>query len=153
MIKSVVLIGLGVAVLAGCQAAPTDTASVEGTSEESILSLEVGWCLDDIDQPIAQEMTEIPAVSCDEPHQSEVYAEILIDEPSFPGVDAVVDFASESCTQAFESFIGLPYIESELSFHFYYPTANSWAVGDRSVFCVAYDPEGDSVGTLSEALR
>jgi hypothetical protein len=151
--KPVALIGLGVAVLAGCQAAPIDAASGESASEKSILSLEVGWCLNDVDQPIAQEMTDIPAVPCDQPHQSEVYAEIFIDEPSFPGVDALVDFASENCTQAFESFIGLPYIDSELSFHFYYPTANSWAVGDRSVFCVAYDPEGDTAGSLEEALR
>jgi hypothetical protein len=67
--KPVALIGLGVAVLAGCQAAPIDAASGESASEKSILSLEVGWCLNDVDQPIAQEMTDIPAVPCDQPHQ------------------------------------------------------------------------------------
>ena len=147
------MLGLGLLTLAGCQATSAPASPDENSAEESILSLEVGWCLNDIDQPIAQEMTDVPTVSCDELHQSEVYAEILIDEASYPGVDSVVDFAAEQCTLAFESFIGLPYIDSELSFHYYYPTANSWAVGDRSVFCVAYDPAGDTVGSLEEALR
>jgi hypothetical protein len=146
-------LGLGLLALAGCQATSAPSSPDDYSAEESILSLEVGSCLNDIDQPIAQEMTDVPTVPCDDPHQSEVYAEILVDEASFPGIDAVVEFAAEKCTQAFESFIGLPYIDSELSFHFYYPTANSWAVGDRSVFCVAYDPEGATAGSLEEALR
>ena len=151
--RFVSLLGVGVFTLSGCQATTVASSPGDGSAEQSILSLEVGWCLNDIDQPIAQEMTEVPTVPCDQPHQSEVYAEIPIDEASFPGVDSVVDFAAEVCTQAFESFIGLPYMDSELSFHYYYPTANSWAVGDRSVFCVAYDPAGDTVGSLDEALR
>jgi hypothetical protein len=151
--RVVLILGVGLIALAGCQATSAPSSPDESSAEESILSLEVGWCLNDIDQPIAQEMTDVPTVPCGEPHQSEVYAEILIDEASFPGVDAVVDVAADQCTQAFESFIGLPFIDSELSFHYYYPTANSWAVGDRSVFCVAYDPAGDTVGSLEEALR
>jgi hypothetical protein len=151
--RPVFFLGLGLFALTGCQAASTASSPGATSAEESLLSLEVGWCLNDVDQPIAQEMTDVPTVACDQPHQSEVYAEILIDEASFPGVDAVIDFAADQCTQAFESFIGLPYIDSELSFHYYYPTANSWAVGDRSVFCVAYDPAGDTVGSLAEAYR
>ena len=147
-------LSLAIMGLTGC--APSDddrpaNSSVE--SDVSVLSLEVGSCLNDISQPVAQEMTEIPAVPCEEPHQSEVYAEVLIEEASFPGVDAVTEFAIERCESAFEGFVGLSYAESTLSFHYYYPTQNSWAVGDRSVFCVVYDPAGNSEGTLANAQR
>lgn len=98
-------------------------------------------------------MTEIPAFPCNQPHQSEVYAEVFVDDASFPGVDAVVAFASEACEGEFGRFIGLPYDEPTLSFHFYYPAQSSWAVGDRSVFCVVYDPAGDNEGTLADSQR
>jgi hypothetical protein len=150
------LVGLCLSVigLAGC--VPSDGDRPANTSVESdlsVLSLEVGSCLNDISQPVAQEMTEIPALSCDEPHQSEVFAEILIDDASYPGVDAVTAFAVEHCEREFEQFVGLPYEQSTLSFHYYYPTQNSWAVGDRSVFCVAYDPSGDTEGSLADSQR
>ena len=151
---ALIAVSLSVWAVAGC-AAPTPSAGSEGVpdTEVSVLSLQVGSCLNDIDQPIAQEMTEIPALDCEEPHQSEVYAEVFIDDASFPGSDAVTAFAIERCEAEFEQFVGLPYAESTLSFHYYYPTQNSWAIGDRSVFCVVYDPAGNSEGTLANTRR
>jgi len=151
---ALIAVSLSAGLLAGC-AAPTPSLGSEGSpdSEVSVLSLQVGSCLNDVDQPIAQEMTEIPAVDCEEPHQSEVYAEVFIDDASFPGIDTVTAFAIERCEAEFEQFVGLPYAESTLSFHYYYPTQNSWAIGDRSVFCVVYDPAGNSEGSLANTRR
>jgi hypothetical protein len=154
MNRSVTAITLAVLATAGCSAAGNSGESEDtGSADISVLTLEVGSCLNDVDQPIAQEMTEIPSVPCSEPHQSEVYAEVVVDDASFPGVDAVAALASEACEAEFARFMGLPYDESTLSFHFYYPTQSSWAVGDRSVFCVVYDPAGDSEGTLANSQR
>ena len=154
MNRPLTAIALAALATAGCSADGDPAESATSASADlSVLSLEVGSCLNDIGQPIAQEMTEIPAFPCNQPHQSEVYAEVFVDDASFPGVDAVVAFASEACEGEFGRFIGLPYDESTLSFHFYYPTQSSWAVGDRSVFCVVYDPAGDSEGSLADSQR
>lgn len=154
MNRSLTAIALAALATAGCSTAGEASESEKpGSADISVLTLEVGSCLNDVDQPIAQEMTEIPSVPCSDPHQSEVYAEVMVDDPSFPGVDAVAAFASEACEAEFGKFIGLPYDESTLSFHFYYPTQSSWAVGDRSVFCVVYDPAGESEGTLANSQR
>ena len=151
---ALIAVSVSVGLLAGCATPAPSPRSEDATDADvSVLSLQVGSCLNDVDQPIAQELTEIPAVPCEEPHQSEVYAEVLVEEASFPGIDAVTAFAIERCEAEFERFVGLPYAESTLSFHYYYPTQNSWAIGDRSVFCVLYDPAGTSEGTLANSQR
>lgn len=122
-------------------------------TEESLLTLEVGTCLNDVDQPIAQELTSVPLVDCGEPHQSEVYAEVVIDDATYPGIDELNTRAASVCEDEFGRFIGLDYSVSTLSFHFYYPTFSSWAVGDRSIYCVVFDPGVDTTGSLRGAAR
>ena len=145
--------------LAGCQAAVSGTAGVNSSGEADtaqtvrVLALSVGTCLNDVDQPLAQDVTEVPAVDCTEPHQSEVYAEIILDSGDYPGVDAVVAEAQDQCMREFGQFVGLDFAASTLNFHFYYPTARSWAVGDRSIYCVVFDPGVDTVGSLAGAAR
>ena len=145
-------------VLTGCQPAPAASdVSVSGGDGSapavSVLELTVGTCLNDVDQPLGQDLTEVPAVPCDEPHQSEVYAEVPVDEADYPGVDAVVQRAQRECIDEFGQFVGLEFAASELNFHYYYPTGSSWAAGDRSIYCVIFDPGVDTVGTLAGAAR
>ena len=144
--------------LAGCQpAGPTTTPQQPGSGDSapavSVLELSVGTCLNDVDQPLGQDPTEVPAVPCDEPHQSEVYADIIVNEPDYPGVDAMVQRAQQECIDEFGQFVGLEFAASELNFHFYYPTASSWSAGDRSIYCVVFDPGAETGGTLAGAER
>lgn len=150
-------VALAAAVLVtGCQ--PVDGAnapaqpSVDEASAPST-ALVPGMCLNDVDQPLAAQLTEIPTVDCAEPHQSEVYADITLEGEDYPGVDQVNDFAAEACEEAFGEFIGVDYRVSELSFHYYYPTFSRFAEGDRSIYCVAFDPEGDTTGSLEGVAR
>ena len=140
--------------LSACQASPEqETPPAPTAASVSTLSLEVGTCLNDVDQPLAQDLTEIPAVDCAFPHQSEVFAEILLDDGDFPGVDRLVEQAVNQCEAEFGRFIGIDYRQSQLSYHFYYPTARTWSEGDRSLFCVVFDPGVDSVGSLEGVAR
>lgn len=147
----------GLLILAGCQAGPatsTDTVDDSAASASvSVLELEVGTCLNDVDQPLAQDLTEIPSVSCTEPHQSEVFAEVVLEGGDFPGVDEVASVATTECMAEFGRFVGLDFSASQLNYHYYYPTASSWALGDRSIYCVVFDPGQETVGSLQGVAR
>lgn len=149
MIRFVIPLVLAPLMLSGCQ-------SIQGQStdaELSLLRLEVGTCLNDVEQPIGQDMTDVPLVPCDEPHESEVFAEILLDDDAFPGIDAITAEASTGCLEEFSRFVGVDYQDSTLSFHYYYPTETSWSVGDRSIFCVGFEPGALTTGTLADSKR
>ncbi len=147
----------GALVLSGCQTPQSGTTSdASGSTSPSsvpILELSVGTCLNDVDQPLAQDLTEVPAVSCSQPHQSEVYAEVSLRDSDYPGVDAVIREAQRQCIAEFTQFVGIDFAASGLNFHYYYPTASSWAVGDRSIYCVVFDPGVETVGSLAGAAR
>jgi hypothetical protein len=117
------------------------------------LELEVGTCLNDVDQPLAQDLTDIPSVPCNEPHQSEVFSEVIVEGSQYPGVDEVTATATAECMAEFGRFVGLDFAASQLNYHYYYPTSSSWAVGDRSIYCVVFDPGVDTVGTLQGVAR
>jgi hypothetical protein len=144
--------------LSGCQStgnsatvSPADAGG--GDTALGVLELEVGTCLNDVDQPLAQDLTDIPSVPCNEPHQSEVFAEVTVDSGEYPGVDSVTAQATSECMSEFGRFVGLDFAASRLNYHFYYPTASSWALGDRSIYCVVFDPGVETVGTLQGVAR
>jgi hypothetical protein len=149
VIRVLAFLALAPLFLSGCQ-------SLQGQQVEpevSLLRLEVGTCLNDVEQPIGQDMTNVPLVPCDEPHESEVFAEVALEADEFPGIDAITEEASTRCLEEFSRFIGLDYQDSQLSFHYYYPTETSWSLGDRSIFCVGFEPGTMTIGTLAGAQR
>lgn len=149
------LIGTGIILLGltGCQAGTTAVSIDPEEATINVLELEVGTCLNDVDQPLAQDLVDVPAVECTTPHQSEVFTELAIDGSDYPGVDALTDHAVEGCQTEFQRFVGVEFAASELNFHYYYPTQSSWAVGDRSIYCVIFDPGTTTVGTLRGVER
>jgi hypothetical protein len=78
---------------------------------------------------------------------------MTLPDGDFPGEEAVVEQADESCTAEFESFVGLPYEESALYLSYLTPSEETWPAGDREVLCTVYDPAGDTTGTLFDANR
>jgi hypothetical protein len=147
---------VALACVAGCQSAESvDDVGMEAEASDAVstLDLEVGQCLNDVDQPLAQDLTEIPSVDCKQPHQSEVFAEVVLEDGDYPGVDSIVIEAVARCEAEFAEFVGIDFRSSGLSYHYYYPTQRTWADGDRSVFCVVFDPGVDSVGSLAGSAR
>ena len=146
----VLALSLAVASLTGCSV----LSDALGEGEQGVFTLAVGDCLNDDTQE--GEVSTIPVVDCDEPHDSEVYASVLMDDGDYPGEDATVAFADEQCTAQFEAFVGLSPEESKYGYGVLYPTAQSWAGGDREVLCriVLGDGNGNTVkvtGSLENA--
>ena len=162
MVRNVVAVSLTAAVLcvSGCQSDPPDLAVLPPVADtdsavvlQPVLRLDVGDCLMDQSTPIGGDLVDVPLIDCQQPHESEVYAEIVMEGTGFPGVDDVMNTAIAQCLAEFDTFVGIDYSSSALDFSYYYPTPSSWAVGDRSIFCVVFDPGVLTTGTLEGSRR
>ena len=143
---------LAALLLAGCSApgaAPTPTPT--GPPEVDVVSLAVGDCLDTHGRPGLAKA--VPVVDCSIEHDSEAYARIVLDDGEFPGDAAVTTAAETGCVEAFSDFAGIDYADSALDYAYYFPTAGSWAAGDRRILCLILDPAGRVAGTLEGAAR
>lgn len=125
-----------VLLLAGC-----GLLSPEPDAEEDVFSLQVGDCLDDADA--ADEVTTLRKADCADPHNSEIFARTEVDDATFPGGDVLQSRLVEFCRgDAFTEFIGIPFAQSRYVTRGYYPTAESWANGDRELLCTVADESG-----------
>lgn len=109
-----------------------------GGEDDSVFELEVGTCFNDEGEIGAeQQVSSVPVVDCEEPHDNEVFALVDLPEGEFPA--DVADQAQEICDgEVFTEYLGVPMMESEYSAMPIYPTAETWAEGDREVVCALY---------------
>ena len=115
--------------LSGCSA----VGDALGDGETGVFTLSVGNCLDDSSE--TGDVSAVPVVDCDSPHDSEIYASVLMDGPEYPGEEATIAAADEACGVEFERFVGIPFSESIYSYATLYPTESSWDGGDREILC------------------
>lgn len=132
-----------------------DTGEVtEQVDNADVFAVRVGDCLNTSEVSSTEEVSDVPVVPCDQPHEDEVYYAYDLAEGNYPGEEAIKADAQATCVPQFTTFIGLAYEESALDYWPMYPTAGSWDGGDREVLCVAWDPSGAKVtGTLAGAAR
>jgi len=154
---AVIAVGAASIVLAGCSLlgggggdTTTDTPTGEGESTD-VFTIKVGDCLND--GGVDGEVSEVPTVDCAEPHDSEAYKSIIMEDGDYPGEDAVLSQADTDCNAAFTDFVGVTYDESVLTFAYYYPTEASWEQGDREILCLIYDEAGKTTGSLAGAAK
>jgi hypothetical protein len=121
------------------------TGNGDGT-DTSAFAIQVGDCINDAD--VSGEVETVPVVACTEPHDSEAFASIIMDDGDFPGQDAVDTAAQDGCLAAFEGYVGSVYDTSKFSISYYYPTDATWATGDREILCTLYE---DGVQTTGSA--
>lgn len=124
---------------------------IEGNSNTDVFALQVGDCLNDA--TAGDTVETIPTVPCDEPHDSEIYASIIISGDAYPGDDAVIAEADAACLDAFAGFAGVAYADSLYYYSYYFPTEGSWAGGDREILCTIYDQAGKVTGSLENIGR
>lgn len=92
-------------------------------------------------------------IDCNQRHYAEDYAHFDLPEGAYPGDDAVYEAADAGCKSRFEDFVGLPYYDSDLLYTYYPPNSQSWADGDRQVWCFIYQFKATTVGSLAGANR
>jgi hypothetical protein len=117
----------------------------------NVFDLAVGDCFDDGDMVLGdvEELSDVPLVECDQPHDNEVYAVVTVEGDRFPGEVTIQGRADEMCLDAFEPFVGFDYETSVLDFGWLVPTAETWEFGDRVIACFVYRMDLEKVtGTL-----
>jgi len=151
---AILLAAIAGVALAGCSAIPltvVDNDPADGV-DSGIFMIAVGDCLND--GGAEGEISSVPKIDCSEPHDSEVYASVIMDDGVFPGQDAVFAQADRDCEAEFDAFVGINYSESVFGYSYYYPTRESWVNGDREIICLIFDPAGKiTTGSLAGAAR
>ncbi|GEL96352.1 DUF4190 domain-containing protein [Cellulomonas composti] len=135
--------GIVVAVVVAVTTEPTSSYTVGDCVQ---LSVDGDAQLDDGAAP------SLPMVACEVPHNGEVYAARDLPAGPYPGLQRVEQEARAYCTSEFESFVGLPFEDSQLSFFYVYPEQLGWGAGDHEIACVATAVD-DVTGTLRGAAR
>lgn len=123
-------IGLGVALLA-----VAGYLLLQGDSGTLVDDLSIGDCFQ---VPADVDIVVVEVVSCDEPHDQEVFLVGELPDPRdvpYPGVLAVDESAFMACFDDFKPYVGASYETSELDIFWIAPSGASWEEGDRLVVC------------------
>lgn len=134
-----------------------DLGVIEEAGDLAVMDLRIGDCFN---LPAGTEndieIDEVEAVPCTDTHENEVYVVTnYAGSGSYPGEQAIWDFADQFCLTAFETFVGMPYQDSLLDFGYFYPSREGWEdEDDRGVTCVVYDFNGAMLtGSMRGAAR
>ncbi|KQO11876.1 hypothetical protein ASF06_04460 [Agreia sp. Leaf244] len=128
-----------------------ETSEVTEAGQADVFTVAVGDCFNDVS---SEEISEVPVVPCDQPHDFEAYSAFDLAGDDFPGDDAVTQQAGDGCTPAFAEFNGVGYDDSTLYLGYLLPTEDSWTEqGDREVLCYIYEENVKTTGTLQGAAR
>jgi len=124
----------------------------EQVDNADVFAIRVGDCLNTADMDTTEEVSDVPVVPCDEPHDDEVYATFTLDHGEYPGEAAAETLANDGCRARFADFIGIADEDSVFEFFPMYPSPEGWnAHGDRTVRCIVWYPADTVVGSLSGA--
>ena len=117
----------------------------------NVFDLEEGTCFDD--PGVGEEITDVPVIDCEEPHDNEVYETFAIPDGDYPGDEAVATAADEGCIEAFDDWAGIAYADSRLFASYFAPTQQSWEqLEDREVVCYVYDVDGEPMtGSMEQS--
>lgn len=107
----------------------------------NVFELAVGDCFDNTSEVGGGEISDVPIVDCSEPHDNEVFHIFEVADGEYPGDEALVAQAQETCVPAFEEYVGTDLASSRLEIFPITPTESSWSDGDREVVCALYDVE------------
>ena len=130
------VVGVVAVVGAVTAASRDDSGAIVGAGTLHIVDVRVGDCFDLNDGLDVEEVGDIRAIPCDEPHSFEAYFTSELpagDFPSRSALDAAIDSA---CMPSFEPYVGRDYQTSELYVTTFEPTPGGWREGDRGILCV-----------------
>jgi hypothetical protein len=118
------------------------------------LAMRVGDCFSLTQSEAIQ---QVSAISCDLPHDTEVYA--TTENPAvagapFPGTIAVRAAAKADCERAYVSFVGEPYTTaSRYVIHLLTPEQPYWDAGVRTTWCAVRGVAGQTTGSARNTGR
>ena len=150
-ILTLATVGSAALTLSGCSVLDNITGGGEGVVEgegesTDVFTIEVGDCLNDAEA--GETVSDVPVVDCAEPHDSEAFKSIIMDDGDFPGQAAIDTASEEGCVTAFAEFAGISYEESTLGVSWYFPTEDGWSNGDREILCLVYSINEDGTAAV-----
>jgi hypothetical protein len=111
--------------------------------KSAVFALKTGDCFN----PSGQSYT---LVSCDSPHQAEVYATFALSGAKWPGSSAAAADASSGCATRLSSYLN-PQLAVSLASTYVYPDATAWQAGTRTVICEVRAASGELTGSVRGA--
>ena len=143
-LTSLVTLVIGIVVLAACE------------GNVNVFSLKVGDCYNGVVLNVEEsiEVTDVELVSCDDPHQNEVYTVFELPDSSWKGEDYVFEQAEIGCLATFEAFVGIEYELSTLWADIIYPLEEGWKEKDhRKVVCSVTEESAMKVSGSAKSSR
>ena len=118
----------------------TSTSGTTSTSPRTVDSadLKVGQCTKIGD---ATSVMLVPVVPCLQAHTEEVFGIGQATESTF-SQSSVVSQAEDICLDAFRSYVGTDIANTALTFSYIFPTAETWASGERTITCLLQQSGG-----------
>jgi hypothetical protein len=110
----------------------------------AVFSLKTGNCFD----PVGQQSYTL--VSCDAPHEAEVFATFAVAGTKWPGSTAVQARASEGCASRLTGYVN-PQLAISLTSTYVYPDSIAWQAGTRTVICEVRATSGKLTGSVQGA--
>ncbi|MDT0346546.1 septum formation family protein [Streptomyces litchfieldiae] len=120
---------------------PTEEPGAEGGTSLSVFDIEVGDCfdsgtgLDSFDEG-GEEMT-VTGLPCDEPHEAEAFGIAQVEGyDGFPGEDEMFTVANQECDALVQGYVLDTWtLPLDVQLFYYYPSAETWDLGDREILC------------------
>lgn len=127
-----------------------ETGQVTESANIGIFALKVGDCTMEAASGLLEDIDVVP---CAELHDQEVYHEITMEDGDFS--EEAINTATEECIgDAYTSFVGVDYNDSELVVTTIAPTKDTWEqLNDRVIQCVIFDEAGQIEGSLKDSAR
>ncbi len=141
-----------IAVVALVAIVATLVAVAGGPSGVKYSELRPGDCLE---KP-GDRFVRAKRVDCAEPHDLEVFA--LVTDPAprgarYPGPEILEREATVACLPQFQSYVGIPFDQSELHFTGYVPTKRNWEEDNRLLVCTLSARTGRLTGSVKDSKR
>ncbi|MEZ5411521.1 MAG: septum formation family protein [Acidimicrobiales bacterium] len=127
----------------GCSGGPDEAEREDGAivspGAVDVFGVRVGDCLDlEASEATAAQITDLAAVPCAQPHRHEVFhVGEVTGFDVYPGPSELSSASDGMCLGAFEDYVGVPYLDSDVQFTYLYPSLASWQdEEDREVVCI-----------------
>ncbi len=111
--------------------------------KSAVFSLKTGECLD----PNGQSYL---LISCDSPHDAEVFATFTLAGTTWPGNTTVAAEASSGCASRLTGYLN-PDLAISLASTYVYPDEVAWKAGTRTVICEVHAQSGQLTGSVRDA--
>ena len=139
-------------VVAGCaptsHPTPTPTFKVDVDLNSGVYTLQAGDCFTQHSLD-----SKNPRVSCNSPHDGEIYEVLRHEKGKTPSVADFQAEADTACLSSFRTFVGVDYEKSTLRFSYIYPSPETWTAGDRNTLCYVYESGVQTAGSLQDSNR